>query len=469
MKNGSHENTWSLEIVRGADSGRRFPLGQGAVLLGNALDGSPGIDLSSLENTSPRKMAGKHARIDVSNGSLSLRDLNSPGGTFVDRRRVPPGSDLPLKSGDLIQLGGVQLRVVQGDGVAATSAIPPASDAVVTLKSGVACRTWDDVLTIAAQRWNELRDELTSGRLAASLIASGRTDLAPDAHAPGSPDERLDTWISRLPTTRPAVPELDVHPRTVVIRVVAGGGITRKKIQVSNVGYRLLKTTARIEPAGTTWLQLAPELAGKSFSTVDHTEVAIDATIPEKLTEAMTASIVFESNGGKATVTVRIETAIAKESEPIAAMRKGPAAGRLRDLIAGQSLRQRLILWPSILLAFRLIVLIGNLLIPSQGTSPGLLGPVVLFAILGVVAALLVGAKGSELRDLPSISMTGGILGAMLAALVVALFRTVESPILGLGIASSFIAFLIWGSIGAAIAFGSTRIIPPKAASEVGP
>src|SRR4051812_23578978 len=102
-------DAWSLEVARGPDAGRRYALGRGAVVLGNALGGEPGIDLSELERGSPRKMAARQARIEVADGSLSIRDLDSPGGSFVNRQRLLAGAARPLGEGDVIQLGGVQL------------------------------------------------------------------------------------------------------------------------------------------------------------------------------------------------------------------------------------------------------------------------------------------------------------------------------------------------------------------------
>ncbi len=459
-----NENSWSLEVVRGTDTGRRLPLARGVVLLGNALGGNPGLDLATLEGNSLRKMAARHAQIEVQNGSLSLRDLNSPGGTFVDRRRIPPGSDLPLKDGDLIQLGGVQLRVVRGNGVASPADAARSPDgAVLTLKSGVSCRTWDDVLTIAAQRWSELRDELMSGSLAASLISAGNVKYAPDALALGSPDDRLDAWIGRLPTSRPAKPELDIHPRTVVIRTVAGGGMTRKKVQISNVGYRLLKSSARIEPSSATWLRIASDFEGKTFSTVDQTELSFDAMIPETLSSAMTANIIVESNGGTATIAVRVEPSIAKEFEPIATeVSKEQTGKRFRERVAVYSLRSRVLVWTGVAVALRILVAIAVLLLPTSGALPSLFGPLVLFSILGAIAAIRFGAKGSELRDYPWLALGGGLLGAMASAVIVAIVRTVEAP---LG-SSTLIAVIAWGLIGAASAYGSSFLIPPKSATE---
>src|SRR3954447_22237818 len=100
--NSTPGGEWGLEIVRGRDVGKVLPLGDGAVTLGNDLGGEPGLNLADQEGTAPRKMAGKQARIDAPAGGLVLRDLDSPGGTFVNRQRVLSGQARPLKIGDLI-------------------------------------------------------------------------------------------------------------------------------------------------------------------------------------------------------------------------------------------------------------------------------------------------------------------------------------------------------------------------------
>ncbi len=106
-------NGWSLEVVRGRDVGKLYALTKGEVVLGNAPDGSA-LDLSDQEGASPRRMAARQAQLECSSKGLTLRDLDSPGGTFVNRQRVLPGQSRTLRPGDLIQLGGVQLKVVAG-------------------------------------------------------------------------------------------------------------------------------------------------------------------------------------------------------------------------------------------------------------------------------------------------------------------------------------------------------------------
>ncbi len=102
-------NGWVLEIVKGREEGKRYPLRPGEQVLGNALNGSPGLDLADQETSPTRRMSARHASLDISNGNALLRDLETPGGTFVNRQRLLPGQARPLQEGDLIQLAGVQL------------------------------------------------------------------------------------------------------------------------------------------------------------------------------------------------------------------------------------------------------------------------------------------------------------------------------------------------------------------------
>ena len=81
-----------------------------------------GLDLVDQEGNSPRKMAGRHAALTSTGQELTIRDLDTPGGTFVNQQRLLAGQARRLAPGDVIQLGGVQLRVKQTG--AAPSAAP---------------------------------------------------------------------------------------------------------------------------------------------------------------------------------------------------------------------------------------------------------------------------------------------------------------------------------------------------------
>src|SRR5437868_1955272 len=102
---------WSLEVVRGRDIGRVYGLAPGETILGNALNGQPGLDLIEQEGASPRRMAAQHAAITWTGQELMVRDLDTPGGTFVNRQRLLSGQSRRLQVGDVIQLGSVQLQV----------------------------------------------------------------------------------------------------------------------------------------------------------------------------------------------------------------------------------------------------------------------------------------------------------------------------------------------------------------------
>ena len=159
---------------------------------------------------------------------------------------------------------------------------------VFTLASGARCRTWDDFLTVSAQRWPAMRDELVSGRLAAFLASIGRGDMGPLASAPGTPDERLDAWLGTLPATRPSRPELDVHPAAVKLRAAPGGGIMRASVQLTNTGYRLLRTDVRVEPASATWLKIPAPFAQGPIVTVEAS-TCLNADCTNKTTPVGTA------------------------------------------------------------------------------------------------------------------------------------------------------------------------------------
>ena len=60
-------------------------------MVGNALNGQPGVDLREQEGDSPRQMAGGTHPLESTGGELAIRDLESPGGTFVNQQRLLSG------------------------------------------------------------------------------------------------------------------------------------------------------------------------------------------------------------------------------------------------------------------------------------------------------------------------------------------------------------------------------------------
>jgi len=463
--------TWALEVVRGRDAGRVFPLAGGEVILGNEAGGRGVLDLADQEGPSPRRMAGRHSALDCSAAGLTIRDLESPGGTFVNRRRVLPGRAEPLRAGDVIQLGGVQLRVVPGraGGQPARPASPPPANATAPATSafaypipgGATCRSWDDFLAISSQRWEAVRDELASGRLAAFLVSIGRADLAPSPQARGTPDERLDAWLGSLPTSRPARPELDVYPARLSVKVTPGGSI-RRMIRVSNVGDRLLRCSARVEPPGTAWLSVA---AGP-FVTVEGIELPIEIAVPDTLSQPLKAEVVVEGNGGAKRVTVIVEARPAADlAGPIAD--DGPALvgdSRLAGLIARQRPAARVATWALVALAARLLIGVAggsigaDAMAPSGPDSPGLGRVALALASLGAGLGGWWASRRGGGREVPTVAFAGGFSGVLVAAGLVAACRSVE-PVLGPWASSVPAVCLLWAAIGAGLAALSALVV----------
>jgi hypothetical protein len=466
---------WALEVVRGRDPGRRYPLDGVSFVLGNAPNGTPGIDLSDQEGSSPRKMAGRQVQLDLGVGGIVLRDLDSPGGTFVNLQRVLAGQARPLQAGDVIQLGGVQLRVVRTDvNAPARSATPAQPPAALEIKigSGTTCRSWDDVLRVSTQRWSELREELVSGRLAATLARIGRSALAPDPDARGMPDERLDAWLSGLPTTRPFLPELDVHPARIEIQSGPGGGTLRRTLQILNIGHRLLRVSARLEssePPG--WLEIDPAWARGPTAVVDQAELPLVVRVPEALDRPLRATIVLEGNGGSKRVEVTLERAASSPAEPVLEagtppFAPGSLAGRLGrvpsstlvPIMAGLGGLTRLVL-----------ALADRAVASPAGEAPGLLGPALVLAVLGGLGGFWFSRRQQPPGDSLAMVGAGGMLGLLAAAVLTAACRAIE-PLGGAVLGRSMlVAILLWVVLGAGLGMVLSALgRPGKSHTEVG-
>lgn len=93
----------ALTVVAGARKGRRYQLNIAErATLGRAAN----CDLMLDDDV---EISNQHAMLQMQNGKLSARDLNSTNGTLVNG--VPIHNDYPLRSGDLLLLGRTELRV----------------------------------------------------------------------------------------------------------------------------------------------------------------------------------------------------------------------------------------------------------------------------------------------------------------------------------------------------------------------
>jgi FHA domain len=492
-----HPTRWSLEVVRGRAVGQSYALDSGETVVGNALKGERGLDLVDQEGSSPRKMTGRHAALTSAGEELTIRDLDTPGGTFVNQKRLLAGQTRRLVPGDVIQLGSVQVRVEQTKqaptavpvsgtskapapaGKPAASPTKPVAAAVsspatpgrltapFSLAGGAQCRSWDDFLVLAAQSWPALRDELITGRLAEFLRRINRPDLVPLAGSSRSADDQLDDWLARIPAAGSSAPELDVHPESLLVQTKTGGGITQQTLRITNVGYRLLRCSARVEPPGTRWVRLRPEYDGRPFQTIDQTDLPVELELPETIDRPLVAQVVIESNGGTRRVGVRIE----RPAEQVVIPESGGGAAfapplwqeQLSRTVAGVGPGARIAIGCAGAVALRvLVVLLNGLPIgnaPANLVEPRLSSVAIMLVAAGMIAGLGLASRRGEWRDFPAAAFAGGSLGLLAAAFWFAVLQSAER-VLGSWSSSIWSVGIVSGMLGALLGLISLFVFP---------
>jgi FHA domain len=103
-----------LSVVRGGRKGQEFPLEEGNNLVGrwDPETGSfPEVDLDA--DDPEAKISRKHALVRIENGKITIEDIGSLNGTYVNRQpRLSPGSPAEIKSGDEVIIGKTFLKLV---------------------------------------------------------------------------------------------------------------------------------------------------------------------------------------------------------------------------------------------------------------------------------------------------------------------------------------------------------------------
>ncbi len=101
-----------LLVLRGQKRNVEYPIYEGLNFIGRADEKPVDIDLEDQEPPDRIWCSRQHACISFENNELSLEDLNSANGTYVNRTRIYPGQKRQLAVNDIIQIGNVQMKVV---------------------------------------------------------------------------------------------------------------------------------------------------------------------------------------------------------------------------------------------------------------------------------------------------------------------------------------------------------------------
>ena len=102
-----------LVVTRGEHQGKEFPLEEGSNLIGRWDPEAASFPEIDLEGDDPEsKISRKHAVIFRNANTLTVEDVGSLNGTFINRGpRLEPGTKYELKAGDEVIVGKTFLRL----------------------------------------------------------------------------------------------------------------------------------------------------------------------------------------------------------------------------------------------------------------------------------------------------------------------------------------------------------------------
>ena len=105
-------STPRLIVLRGQRQNVEYQIYEGDNYIGRADDKAVDVDLEDQEPPDRIWSSRQHAVITFEGGAMTIEDLNSTNGTYLNRTRIETGKKLPLSINDVIQIGTVQLRVM---------------------------------------------------------------------------------------------------------------------------------------------------------------------------------------------------------------------------------------------------------------------------------------------------------------------------------------------------------------------
>jgi FHA domain len=103
-----------LKVIRGLKIGVEFPIYPEYNYVGRADEKPVDVDLEDQEPPDRVWCSRQHSVIhfDEAAGILTIEDLNSSNGTYVNRNKVYPGQKKQLQPNDVVQIGTVHLKVL---------------------------------------------------------------------------------------------------------------------------------------------------------------------------------------------------------------------------------------------------------------------------------------------------------------------------------------------------------------------
>ena len=104
-------STPKLVVIRGQRLNVEYPLYAGDNYIGRTDEKPVDIDLDDQESSDRVWCSRQHAKVVVDENTISIEDLGSQNGTFVNRARIFPGQVRPLQGNDVVQIGTVQMKL----------------------------------------------------------------------------------------------------------------------------------------------------------------------------------------------------------------------------------------------------------------------------------------------------------------------------------------------------------------------
>ncbi len=199
--------------------------------------------------------------------------------------------------------------------------------------SGQICRNFDQLALACQQHWQQGVELLKQGFLATFMGGLGRADLAMVANEAArfpDADRGMDQLLSRLPTNVLQAPKLLVEPKEVNLGQIAMGTDRDLEFHLTNLGMRLLYGSVA---ADCKWLALSDDRSSyrgaEMWQATDNkllqfgSDLVLKVHVKGQLLRAgnrpLEGQLVFDTNGGAVTVTVRADVPISPFTEGVLA------------------------------------------------------------------------------------------------------------------------------------------------------